>query len=155
MFSKSLIQLSVDGRGCVLSLLFGLRQTVVGVIVVMVTFKGTCAHQDPGERSSDSCECPGVSSRDMSQRWPATGLGALSAAVCAWDLLKEVTIIFIISSIVWPQVKQQGGNTAPPSTENWIKVLLSMAPPMRTRPRFPLSQSFPSGSFHKTLMLIH
>ena len=44
MFSKSLIQLSVDGRGCVLSLLFGLRQTVVGVIVVMVTFKGTCAH---------------------------------------------------------------------------------------------------------------
>ena len=31
------------------------------------------------------------------------GLGALSAAVCAWDLLKEVTIIFITSTIVWPQ----------------------------------------------------
>ena len=27
-------------------------------------------------------------------------LGALSAAVQAWDLLKEVTIIFIISTIV-------------------------------------------------------
>ena len=30
----------------------------------------------------------------------------------AWDLLKEVAIIFITSTIIWPQVKQQGGNTA-------------------------------------------
>ena len=29
-------------------------------------------------------------------------------------LLKEVAIIFITYTIVWPQVKQQGGNTAPP-----------------------------------------
>ena len=36
----------------------------------------------------------------------AAGLGALSVAVHAWDLLKEVTIIFITSTIVWPQVKQ-------------------------------------------------
>jgi len=28
-------------------------------------------------------------------------MGALSVAVCAWDLLKEVTIIFITSTIVW------------------------------------------------------
>ena len=48
----------------------------------------------------------------MSQQWPAIGSGALSAAVRAQDLLKEVTIIFITSTIVWPQVKQQGGNTA-------------------------------------------
>ena len=41
--------------------------------------------------------------------WPAAGLGALSVAVRAWDLLKEVTLIFITSTIVWPQVKQQGG----------------------------------------------
>ena len=50
----------------------------------------------------------------VGQRWPAAGLGALSAAVCAWDLLKEVAIIFIISTIVWSQVKQEGGNTALP-----------------------------------------
>ena len=31
-------------------------------------------------------------------------MGALSVAVLAWDLLKEVTIIFITSTIVWPQV---------------------------------------------------
>ena len=39
------------------------------------------------------------------------------------------------------------------STENWIKDLLSMAPPIRTSS--PLSQSVPSGSFHKPLNLIH
>ena len=38
---------------------------------------------------------------------------ALNAAVCVWDLLKEFTIIFITSTIVWSQVKQQGEKTAP------------------------------------------
>ena len=74
---------------------------------------------------------------------------------CAWDLLKEVAIIFITSTIVWPQVKQQGGKIAPPITENWIKDLLNRALPIRTRPSFPLSQSLPSESFHKPLILIH
>ena len=46
----------------------------------------------------------------MGQQWLAAGLGALSA----WDLLKKVAIIFITSTIVGPQVKQQGGNTALP-----------------------------------------
>ena len=32
-------------------------------------------------------------------------VGALSVAVHAWDLLKEVTIIVITSTIVWPLVK--------------------------------------------------
>ena len=40
----------------------------------------------------------------MGQWWPAAGLGAVSVAVHGWDLLKEVAIIFITSSIVWPQV---------------------------------------------------
>ena len=33
----------------------------------------------------------------VGQRWPAAGSGALRVVVGAWDLLKEVTIIFIIS----------------------------------------------------------
>ena len=49
----------------------------------------------------------------MCQQWPDAGLGALSIAMPAWDLLKEVPIIFI-AAIVWPQVKEEGGNTAPP-----------------------------------------
>ena len=42
-----------------------------------------------------------------------------------------------------------------PSTENCIKDLLSMAPPIRTRPSFPHSQSLSSGSFHKPLIFIY
>ena len=123
-----------------------------------------CVHQDPGERSSDpktdwpslSHECTGVSGRGVGQWWPAAGSGALSVIVCAQeDLLKEVTIIFITSTIVWPQVQQHGGNTAPPKAENLIKDLLSKAPPIRPRPSFPLSQSLPSGNFHKPVCLIH
>ena len=30
-----------------------------------------------------------------------------------------------------------------------------MAPHIRTRPSFPLSQSFPSGSFQKPFILLH
>ena len=51
----------------------------------------------------------------------AAGLGALSAAVPAWDLLKEVAIIFITSTIVWPQVNNREGTQLHPSIENWIK----------------------------------
>ena len=82
-------------------------------------------------------------------------MGALSIAVHAWDLLKEVTIIFITSTTVWPQVNSREGTQIHPSTENWIKDLLSMAPPIRTRPSFRLSQSLLSGSFHKPLILLH
>ena len=46
------------------------------------------------------------------------------------------------------------GTQPHPSIENWLKDLLSMAPPIRTRPSFPLSQSLPSGSFHKPFILI-
>ena len=106
-----------------------------------------CAHQDPGERSSDPTrdwprlarECPGVSSGGVGWQWPAAGLGALSVAALAWDLLKVVTIIFITSTIVWPQVNNREGTQPHPSTENWIKDSLSRAPPIRTRPSFPLS----------------
>ena len=47
---------------------------------------------------TDQLFCPDLPVRvqkspaDVSQWRPAAGLGALSAAVCAWDLFKEVTI---------------------------------------------------------------
>ena len=77
-------------------------------------------NQDPGEWSSDPTRDPDLTvsvQESLAEAWvsdPAAGSGALSVALCAWDLLKEVPIIFITSTIVWPQVKQQGGNTAPP-----------------------------------------
>ena len=54
-----------------------------------------------------------------------------------------------------PQVNSREGTQLHPSIENWIKNLLSMALPIRTRPSFPLSQSLPSGSFHKPVILLH
>ena len=119
--------------------------------------KENLVHQDPGERSSDPTrdwprlarECLGVSSGGMGQWWPAAGLGALSVAVCAQDILKAVAIIFITSTMVWPQVNKKEETQPHPSTETWIKDLLSMALTIRTRPSFPLSQSLPSGNFHK------
>ena len=76
-------------------------------------------------------------------------------AVHAWDLLKEVTIIFITSTIVWPQVNSREGTQIHPSTENLIKDLLSMGPPIRTKPSFPLSHYLPLGRFHKPFILLY
>ena len=96
-------------------------------------------------------------SRSLWRAWVGGGLlQALNAAV--WQLcmgpFEGGAIIWITSTTVWSQVKQGGKGTQPhPSTENWIKDLLSMAPPIRTRLSFPHSQSLPSGSFHKALIL--
>ena len=84
-----------------------------------------------------ACECPGVSSGGVAWWWPSAGLGVLSIAVCAWDLLKEVTITFITSTIVWPQVNSRVGTQLHPSTEIGLNLLI-MAPPIRTRPSYPL-----------------
>ena len=103
-------------------------------------------------------DLPVSGQESLADAWVGGGLlqvGALSVAVPVWGLLKEVAIIFSTSTIVWPQVNNREGTQLHPSTENWIKDLLSMAPPIRTRPSFPLSQSLPSGSFHKPLILIH
>ena len=122
-----------------------------------------CVHQNPKERSSDPTrdwprlahQCPGVSGGGVGQPGPATGVGVLSANVPAWDLLKEVTTIFITSTIVWPQVNNREETQPHPSTENWIQDLLNMAPSIRARLNFPLGQSLPPGSFCKPLILLH
>ena len=38
--------------------------------------------------------------RGVGRQWLISGLGAMNVAVCAWDLLKEVTIIYITPTIV-------------------------------------------------------
>ena len=75
----------------------------------------------------------------MGQCWPAAALGALSVAVHAWDILKKITVIFITSTIVWPHKNNREGKQPPSSIENWIKDLLSMSLPIRTRPSLTLS----------------
>ena len=50
--------------------------------------------------------------------------------MCAWDLLKKLAVIFITSTIVWPQVKQQGVSLVaqlvenpPAMRETWVRSL--------------------------------
>ena len=99
-----------------------------------------------------ACEGPGVFGGGMGQQWPAAGSGTLSVAVHAWELLKEVTIIFITSTIVWSQVNNREGTQPHPSTENWIQDLMNMALPIRTS--FPHSQSLPARNSQQDKPLI-
>ena len=69
----------------------------------------------------------------MRWQWPAAGSGALNKTARAQVPLKEVTIILITPTIIWPQAKQSKGTQPHQSTENWIKDLLSMAPRIHQR----------------------
>ena len=69
--------------------------------------------------------------------WPAARLGALSVTAHEWDILKEVAMIFINSSIVWPQINNREGTQLHPSTDNWIEDLSSMALPIRQHQASP------------------
>ena len=110
--------------------------------------------QRPHKRLTQTC--PGVS-RSLQRRRGSVAaccrVGGIDCSSTAWNLLKEVTIVSITSTIVWPLVNKREGTQLHPSTENWIKDLLSMATPIRRRPSFSLSQSLPWGSFHKPLIL--
>ena len=72
----------------------------------------SCVHQDPEERSSyprrDCPDLPVSVQESPVEVCAAGGLQGqtLSVSVRAWDLLKEVDIIYITSTIVWSQAKQ-------------------------------------------------
>ena len=104
-------------------------------------------------RDGTRCHDAGVSGGGMGRWWHAAGSGALSVAVrCTRP--SEVGHHYLYHfdhSFVSGQTT--GGDTALPINKNCIKDLLSTTPPIRTRPSFPHSQSLPSGSFHKTLIL--
>ena len=69
---------------------------------------------EPKEKQHPVVDVTGnVIGRGVGQQWPAAGSGALRATVHTYIVpLKEVTFIFITSTIVRREVKQQGGNTA-------------------------------------------
>ena len=103
-------------------------------------FEGTnrtlCA-PDPGEgtvtpQQTDPDMCVSVQ-ESLVEVWVGSSLlqgWGISLAVHVWDLLKEDMIIFITSTIVWPQVINRGAprGTTPP----WR----SGAPPERSYPTF-------------------
>ena len=64
-------------------------------------------------------------------------VGALSAAVPACDLLKKVTLIFITSIIVWPQIKQQGSVWSSHQQKIGLKVYWAWPHPSEQDPVSP------------------
>ena len=91
----------------------------------------------------------------MGRWWPAVALGALSVAVHAWDLLKEVTIIFITSNIVLAPGKYQGGNTAPPINRKLNSRFEEHGPTHQKKTQFPPQSVSPIRSFHEPLIFLH
>ena len=109
-------------------------------------------HSDPTrDWARLACECPGVSGGSVGRQWPALGLGALTETILIWALKKEVFLLPL--PLLRPSY---GEGTQPhPSRENRVKDLLSTAPPIRARPRFPHNQFLSSRSFHEPLILTH
>ena len=62
--------------------------------------------------------------------------GGTDCSSASWDLLKEVPIILITSTIVWPQVKQQGGNTALPINRKLDKRFTEHGPAHQNKKQF-------------------
>ena len=78
------------------------------------------------------------------------GVGSTECSSSTRDPLKEVTIIFITSTIVWPQGKQQGGSTAPPINRKWDQRFTEHGPTHQNKTQFPPQSVSPIRNFVKT-----
>ena len=70
-------------------------------------------------------------------------IGGTECSVHAQDLLKEVAVIFITSTIVWPQVKQQRGNTALPFNRKLNKRFTEHGPAHQNKTQYPPQSVYP------------
>ena len=95
------------------------------------------ADEEPEERNRVSTrsklayERPAISSRGVDQQWPAVGSETLNTTMCAQVLLKEATLPSLPLTQFRLRPKNREGTEPWPSTGNWIKHLLSKAPPIR------------------------
>ena len=91
----------------------------------------------PTLRDPMDCSLPGSSTH-----------GIFQARVLEWGA------IAFSATIVWPQINNREGTQLHPSTEKWIKDLLSMTPPIEQDPVSPsVSLSHQEASI--SLILIH
>ena len=101
-----------------------------------------------------ACECPGVSGGGEGRRWPAAGGGTECSSACMGPSEgRRHYPHYRRHSLASGQTT--GREHSPVCFQQKIEDLLSMALPVRTRPSFPLSQSLPSRSFPKPLILLH
>ena len=73
----------------------------------------------------------------------------------AWDLLKEVAIIFITSNIVWSQVRHQGGNTAMSINRKLDYRFTEKGSAHQNKTQFPPQSDSLIRKFCKPLILLH
>ena len=96
-----------------------------------------------------------TSSRGMGRLWLGAGLGALSVVVSARPPFEggHHYLHYLHNTLASDQTT---GREHRPAHQQKIglKIYWSWALPIRTRPSFPLNQFLPSGSFHKSLILI-
>ena len=141
MLSTSLIQFSVDGQGCVPSLLLTWGQTMMdGTSLVAQTVKRLSTMRETWVRSlvwEDSLE---KERQPTPVFLPGESHGGRSLVGYSPRGRKELATTELLHFHF--QGKKEGTQLYP-STENWIKNLLNMALHIRTRLSIPLSQSIP------------
>ena len=98
-----------------------------------------CAHQDPGEWSSDptrdwprpACECPAVSSGGVGRRWPAAGQGPWVQKCTHGAFWRRSPSSSLPPSLFGLRSNNREGTQPRPSTENWVKDLLNLGQSLR------------------------
>ena len=132
----------------------------------------SCSHQNPEERSNDPIgdlikkkklivledllwKHLSAGAHHSNKATRSSSPGRTPFVLALLEATINPTIVPVDPKAGSPQAKQFTGSATHPSTDNWIKALLSKALPTRVRPSFSQCQSLPSGSLHKPLRLIH
>ena len=100
-------------------------------------------------------QCPGVSGRGLGQRWLLQGQGHWVQQYTHGTFWRTSSLSALPPQLFGLRSNNREGTQPHPSIENWINDLLTMAPPIRTRSSFLLSQSLPSESVYKPLILLY
>ena len=121
-----------------------------------------CVHHDPGERSSDPhkrlTQIYLWGSRSLWQRrGVAVACCRVGGTACSSAYMGPLEgghshLHYLHHSLASDQIT---GREHSPAHQQKVGLKIYWAGPVRTRPSFPRSQSLPSGSFHKPLILLH
>ena len=90
--------------------------------------------------------CPRVSGRGVGWQWACRVGGTECGSACT-DLLRKSPLSSLPPPVFALRSNNREGTQPCPSTENWIKDLLSMALPIRKRPSFPTQSVTPIRNF--------
>ena len=132
MLSKSLIQFSVGGQGCVPSVLFTWGQTRVEVMKIMVTFFKRSQAPSPAagrRRPTPLLETPGHSQASLGQ----SPVGSLLLSPGSWCTSHEV--LFVLSKSLFPQSCVSSGSSLVELVATSSKRVYAV--PRPTTPRAP------------------